>query len=147
MGDLNALQEAAGRWHRARFPDAEIVNVALKLCEEAGEVGRAVNGLIGVNSATGGGDLLEEQADVLIALFAMVDRWPVGDVEDAAWAKLARLNDPNGGHRASLPTVVHASPPPWRPERLPCCGGTVRDLGPDAAVSLHAVDVTCEGGA
>jgi len=97
------LQKRLGDWHRRRFPDAEMVNVALKLCEEAGEVARAVNGTIGKNSATGGGSVPDEAADTVIAAMVLVERWCPGvDLLRRVERKLGVLNDPNSGHPSAL---------------------------------------------
>lgn len=78
-----------------------MVNVALKMSEEVGEVARAVNGLIGVNSATGGGDVVDECADVLIVVYALIGRWfSPEDLWDALDVKLEMLETP-GAHKAS----------------------------------------------
>lgn len=88
-------------WHIGRFPEAEMVHVALKLNEEAGEVGRAVNGLEGKNSATGGGDVIDECADVLISIYVLVGRWFTREeLLEAVETKITMLETP-GAHRAS----------------------------------------------
>jgi len=111
------LQRRIGDWHRARFPEAEIENVALKLSEEAGEVARAVNGQVGKNSATGGGSVPDEAADVVIAAMVLVERWCPGvDVLQAVENKLTTLTDPESGH----PSSVQARPAPQpATERIP----------------------------
>jgi hypothetical protein len=62
-----SLQRRVTAWHEVRFPLAQVTNVALKLAEECGEVASAVNAAVGVNSATGKGDVPSELADVVIA--------------------------------------------------------------------------------
>jgi phosphoribosyl-ATP pyrophosphohydrolase len=95
-------QDWAVEWHKSRFPLAEIVHVALKLCEEAGEVGSAVNALVGVNSATGKGDVVKECADVVIAVMVIMGRWfPEVSLLDEIEAKLRELATP-GAHPASV---------------------------------------------
>ena len=99
---LRPLQLRARAWHEERFPDAQMEHVALKLCEEAGEVARAVNGVAGRNSATGGGDVGDEVADVFIAALVLLARWfPEADIATRISIKLHRLETP-GEHRASL---------------------------------------------
>jgi hypothetical protein len=114
LQDVARLQAALVTWHVARFPDAEMVHVALKTCEEAGEVARAVNGVIGKNMATGGGDVPGEAADVLITLFVLLGRWfPEVDLLDEVRRKLAILVDPSSGHRAAAlpePPLTEAQP-------------------------------------
>lgn len=98
--ETTELQWRAGTWHRDRFPYAQSEHVALKAAEEVGEVARAVNGEVGFNSATGGGSVIEEAADVVIALMVLVDRWTDDDLMAAVDAKLTLLERP-GAHRAS----------------------------------------------
>lgn len=96
------LQEDAGAWHRQRFPEAQMEHVALKIGEEASEVGKAINGLAGKNSASGGGDVGEEAADTLIAIFVLLDRWfPEIDLIEEVRKKLRTLTTP-GSHPASI---------------------------------------------
>lgn len=99
MGDL---QSRVGLWHVERFPDAQVEHVALKAAEEVGELASAILGVVGKNSATGGGDPLGEAADVAICLMVLLDRWIGGDLLAAVEWKLAVLNDPNSGHRSSV---------------------------------------------
>lgn len=105
--DIDALQAAIVLWHEQRFPRAEMVHVALKTCEEAGEVARAINGVVGMNSATGRGEVGKEAADVLITLFVLLGRWfPEVDLLAEVRTKLAILIDPMSGHLASIGAVV-----------------------------------------
>jgi NTP pyrophosphatase (non-canonical NTP hydrolase) len=99
---MNDLQERAVDWHIKRFPDAEAVHVALKMCEEAGEVCRALNGELGKNSATGYGDVCCEVADVIIAAMVLAGRYYNIDIAHDIDSKLKILTDPNSGHRARL---------------------------------------------
>lgn len=99
---MTDLQARLCDWHRERFPDADPFHIFAKLAEETGEVGKAMNGLLGETSATGGGDVLEEAADVVISVMVLVGRCYGGDVLEAVERKLAVLNDPNSGHRAAL---------------------------------------------
>lgn len=107
MADLSTLAAVAVCWHKARFPNARMEHVALKLCEEAGEVARAVNGEAGMNSATSGGDVGAEAADVAIVLLVLLGRWfPDRVLTDEVERKLLILLDPNGGHPAcALPVL------------------------------------------
>lgn len=78
-------------------------HVALKTCEEAGEVAKAVNGQVGKNAATGGGDVAGEAADVLITLLVLLGRWfPDVDLLVEVRAKLTILSDPTSGHPSAL---------------------------------------------
>lgn len=62
---------------------------------------RAVNAAAGSNRATGGGAILGESADVVIALLVLIDRWESGaDLFEAVGKKLTTLETP-GAHRAS----------------------------------------------
>lgn len=100
---MNDLQLRITEWHKARFPDAEVAHVALKLGEETGEVQSGVNALVGKNSATGDGDLVGEAADVVICAFVLLGRWGGGEeLLEAVEQKLAILTNPNSGHRAAL---------------------------------------------
>lgn len=97
---LTMLQSQVGSWHRWRFPEAQREHVGLKLCEEAGEVARAINADVGHNSATGHGNVPEEAADVLISLLVLLDRWyPETDLLAEATKKLSILLDSTSGHR------------------------------------------------
>jgi NTP pyrophosphatase (non-canonical NTP hydrolase) len=99
---MRGLQRQIGEWHRARFPEAGREHVALKLCEEAGEVARAINGDCGKNSATGYGATPQEVADVIIAALVLMDRWySEYDLTTLIENKLEALTTP-GAHRASL---------------------------------------------
>lgn len=96
------LQQEIADWHEARFPEAQMEHVALKVCEEAGEVAKAINGVVGSNSATGGGDVAGECADVLISMLALLGRWfPDVDLVHEAWQKVGILTNPDSGHRAA----------------------------------------------
>lgn len=101
---MSTLQDRVVAWHAARFPDAGPEHVALKGCEEMGEVAEAVNGLwAGVTGAVGSGDLLSEAADVVVCMMALVGRWaPGADLLEAVEAKLAVLSDPSSGHRSAV---------------------------------------------
>jgi len=86
-------------------------HVALKTCEEAGEVARAINGVLGRNMATGGGDVGGESADVLITLLVLLGRWfPAVDLIGEVRAKLAILVDPTSGHAAALDAERDTAP-------------------------------------
>lgn len=99
---MKDLQDRAVDWHIKRFPDAEAVHVALKMCEEAGEVCRALNGELGRNSATGYGDVCAEAADVIISTMVLVGRYYGIELYHEVDSKLKILTDPNSGHRARL---------------------------------------------
>lgn len=99
---MSALQAAVVSWHERRFPDAQMEHVALKTCEEAGEVARAINGVIGKNSATRRGEVGKEAADVLITLYVLLGRWfPDVDLDGEVAKKLAILTNPTSGHAAA----------------------------------------------
>lgn len=100
---LDELMDKACAWHRLRFPRAGREHVAMKLGSEAGEVLDAVLGEVGVNSATGKGVVVEELADVLIAVLVLFGRWyPEIDPLTLVEKKLNILLTP-GKHPASLP--------------------------------------------
>ena len=102
--EFEDLAAAVVRWHVERFPMAEAEHVTLKACEEVGEVAKAINGWAGMNSATGGGDVGAESADVLITLMVLLGRWfPTVDLLAEVRAKYAILTDPTSGHPASIP--------------------------------------------
>jgi NTP pyrophosphatase (non-canonical NTP hydrolase) len=102
---MSDLQARVAEWHRRRFPEAKMYHVAIKAMEEMGEVAQAVNGEIGTRDAPErrGGSVAEESADVVIALMALVDRFTYkGDLLAEVERKLAKLTDPNSGHRSAL---------------------------------------------
>lgn len=105
---LDAIQARAVEWHTKRFPAFVAERVALKLCEEAGEVGRAVNDMH-PDSATGRGDVPSEAGDVLIALLVLLGRWfPDADLLVEAERKLDILTDCDSGHpSAAAPPDRH----------------------------------------
>jgi NTP pyrophosphatase (non-canonical NTP hydrolase) len=68
--------DTVAHWHRTTFPVCDVRDIALKLCEEAGEVARAV---VEVRHPSRNGtgrtaDLADELGDVLIAAAALSDR-------------------------------------------------------------------------
>jgi hypothetical protein len=100
--NMDDLGDLVCDWHRERFPMAEMEHVALKACEEVGEVAKAVNGVAGMNSAAGGGDVGAEAADVVITLLVLLGRWfPHVDLVGEVQARLAILTDPTSGHPAA----------------------------------------------
>lgn len=101
MSDLRDLQARLVAWHEARFPDAQPEHVVLKTCEEVGEVAKALNGILGANSATGGGDVPAESADTVISLLVLLGRWwPEVDLLAEIEDKVTMLETP-GAHTAS----------------------------------------------
>lgn len=95
------------KWYEKKFGDTLGPNpmeyMALKICEEAGEVASAVIGMNGKATATGSGNVLDECVDVLITtLVLMGEIYPGIDVETEIQSKLAILNNPASGHRASV---------------------------------------------
>lgn len=98
------LQERVGLWHRQRFPEAEMEHVALKTAEEAGEVAKAVNGVVRKNASRSAEihHVAEEAADVVITLMALLDRYTQYDLLTCVREKLSILRDPSSGHPASL---------------------------------------------
>lgn len=99
---LRFIQLRAQAWHEERFPHANASNVALKLCEEAGEVASAINGTFGALSATGKGDVGDEVADVFIAGLVLLGRWfPDCNITTRIIMKLNKLEEV-GAHPASL---------------------------------------------
>ncbi len=104
---MKEIQDRSCAWNRERFPEAAIEHVALKICEEAGEVARAVLGVAGLNSATGRGDVGAEIADVFISSLVLLGRWfPEIDIYAEIDAKLTALETP-GQHRGSLKLEVN----------------------------------------
>lgn len=100
--DIAQIEKRATDWHRVRFPEAQMEHVALKVCEEAGEVAKAINGVSGMNSATGGGEVGAEAADVIVSLVVLLGRWfPYVSLAAEIDKKLTMLETP-GAHRASL---------------------------------------------
>ena len=101
---LEDLQVRIVAWHSARFPDAGPEHVALKICEEAGEVGRAVNSYLEVNDAHDydEGSVQSECADTLIASLVLLGRWfpEGGSLLQLLERKVTILETP-GAHRAS----------------------------------------------
>jgi NTP pyrophosphatase (non-canonical NTP hydrolase) len=98
---VEALQKRICAWHIQRFPDAQMEHVALKICEEVGEVARAINGRAEKNSATGGGCTEEEIADVFISALVLLGRWfPEVNIELEIYRKLVIL-ETKGAHKAS----------------------------------------------
>lgn len=105
---MEEFQNKAVLWHKERFPNAQMSFVALKTCEEAGEVARAVNGLQGNLCATGGGSVPEEAADVVITLLVLLGRWfPNHDLLHEVQSKLNILTDPSSNHPASLQPIIN----------------------------------------
>jgi NTP pyrophosphatase (non-canonical NTP hydrolase) len=88
----NAFQRQVVTWHVGRFPDATREQVALKACEEVGEVARAINGR---------GDLVTEAADAVICLMALVGRFSDVDLLNATKDRFEFVTDPANGHRAA----------------------------------------------
>lgn len=103
--DLASAMRRAIDWHRARFPNASAIEVALKLCSEAGELGDAVNGLHGgAADRYVWNDVKDEAADVIIVLLILLGRYVGCDEEEIALAveaKLTKLTTP-GAHRVSM---------------------------------------------
>jgi NTP pyrophosphatase (non-canonical NTP hydrolase) len=101
---IENLQVRLVAWHSSRFPEAGPEHVALKLCEEAGEVGRNVNSYAEVNDAHGYeiGSVQAECADTLIAMLVLLGRWfPDGSLLEWLEQKVEILETP-GAHRASV---------------------------------------------
>ncbi len=84
------LQSEIGAWHRLAFPDAHPEHIALKLCEEAGEVARCVNALVGM-ARPNGTPLIEELAQVVLVALALADRCGGLDLMEAVRAELEAL--------------------------------------------------------
>jgi NTP pyrophosphatase (non-canonical NTP hydrolase) len=84
---MGMMQQEVAEWHRREFPDAKPEWLALIVCEEAGEVARAVlKKAQGIRTETDWSKELEkEAADVLVALLALADRFGF-DLEQA-WAE------------------------------------------------------------
>jgi len=98
---FEGMAAAVVSWHRARFPQAQLVHVALKLAEESGEVASAVNSLEGGDY--GDGDVMAELADVVICAMVIAGRWfPEADILAAVATKLDVLTNPASGHRSAL---------------------------------------------
>lgn len=75
--ELSDLQAEVAEWHRREFPKAKPEWLALIVCEEAGEVARAVLKMAqGIRTETDWqAELEKESADVLVALCALADRF------------------------------------------------------------------------
>lgn len=99
---MTDLQAAIAAYHVQRFPHAKPEHVALKVAEEAGELGDAVLGMVS-NGDFGKGDVVYEAVDVLFGVFCLLARWfPEVDPDAEVRARLTRFTDPNGGHRSCL---------------------------------------------
>jgi NTP pyrophosphatase (non-canonical NTP hydrolase) len=102
-----SLQKRVATWHVQRFPTLTIVNSALKASEEVGEVCKAVNGQFEALQFRPTGDILEESADVVIALMAMIERFCGGaDLLTAVEKKLAECMDPSSGHPIAVEVIA-----------------------------------------
>lgn len=100
--DFEALSQMAAGWHVQRFPAASSAELGLKLAEECGEVCRAINSDLAVNSDKRDTSVVEECADVLIVMMALLGRWyPMVNLLDEVTKKLDILTDPASGHRAA----------------------------------------------
>ena len=110
--------------------------VALKTCEEVGELASAVLGLVGTNSATTGkGDVAGEAADVVICIMVLLDRWYPVSLFAAVEAKLAILNDLNSGRQ---PVATH-DPGCATSSGVDCdCGQRLAACGYDAGQVMTA---------
>ncbi len=101
----NTYQELSERiiaWHFARFPNAKCEHVSLKLCTETAEVADAVLSDVGMNGASGKGEVALEAADVVIALTVLLGRWYCNvDLFEEVEKKITILETP-GAHKASI---------------------------------------------
>jgi hypothetical protein len=83
VGGPATLQHRAAAWHRQAAPTSCAVLVALKGCEEVGEVARAFHGR---------GSVADEAADVVLAMMVLVGRWyPERDLLAMVEEKLDRM--------------------------------------------------------
>lgn len=99
-GTYRSLQDRVVEWHTKKFPTSTAERQTLKAGEELGELMAAVLS----PNRPGVGEAPAEAADVLICLFAIIGRnYPGHNVLVEVEKKLAILNDPNSGHRSSLP--------------------------------------------
>lgn len=101
------IQKLCGKWHEQKFPLATDIEVALKSCEEMGEVAQEVLGDSSNNSfPERGGHTPEEAADVAICLFILLERYyPGRDLLEEVQKKMDIMTDPNSGHRAAIELV------------------------------------------
>lgn len=93
--DVTELPRLVAAWHEDRFPGCDPRDVALKLCEEAGETARAVleTRWPTMNGTDRDTTLADELGDVVIAAAALanlagIDLWKVAT--DRASTVLAR---------------------------------------------------------
>ncbi len=88
--ELDDMQAEVAAWHRREFPKAKQEWLALIVCEEAGEVARAVLKLAqGIRQETDWrAEVEKESADVLVALCALADRF--GFSLEQAWRERFR---------------------------------------------------------
>lgn len=83
--NVNAYQDAQDAWHRERFPNASATLIALKACEEMGEVAAVVV------KAEGSERLVEEVGDVLNVLAVLLARYGRSLSEAFAVAERVRV--------------------------------------------------------
>lgn len=97
------LQDRVADWHERRFPFSVPAGIALKATEELGEVAQDVLADWFPDGVLDPGDVPGEAADVVICLMALIGRFYTGsDLLDEVEKKLAKLNDPNSGHRSAV---------------------------------------------
>ncbi len=130
MSRLNDIGACVRVWQDGCFPDTDLLQQALVLAEEVGEVCRAVvKTHQRVRPATRG-NLAEELADVIIVATALADRAGI-DLDAALDARLARLLT------LDFTADVEASQRDARP--LPACGA-VGKHGPCTRPAGHPGD-------
>ena len=98
---VDSVVQRVTDWHTSRFPVATSQGAAMKLAEEVGElIGAIVSHEDGEPDQRG--DIGSEAADVFIVLSVLCGRWWNVDLGAEIKRKLAKLCDPNSGHRSAL---------------------------------------------
>lgn len=103
MIDLNAMTKVVSTWQTEQF-NANMLERALALAEEAGEVARVVLKTSNNVRPSTRGNLREELADVFLTVCGLAGAGDI-DLEDAVREKFERLlsldfrADPEAGHR------------------------------------------------
>ncbi|MDQ2729780.1 MAG: hypothetical protein M3Y91_18405, partial [Actinomycetota bacterium] len=131
------LQQRAAAWHRQVAPRSSAVLVALKGCEEVGEVARAFHGR---------GSVADEAADVVLAMMVLVGRWyPDRDLLAVAEEKLDRMIA-----EGRLYALGDGAPRGEERHGVDVSGGEVGSVGVDgqegSADDQHVDNITRPGG-
>lgn len=90
MSVLNEIAERSEKWHRSRGLSFDPSRLGNKLAEEAGEVHRALVGILEYRD--GRGDIVQESAQTLIVLLSLLRAVrPDVDLLDAVLAEMERI--------------------------------------------------------